>query len=88
MITLEELRKEIEKIDETIINELAKRKNLVVKIGGIKEKEGKEILDQERENQLMKRYSELSKQYGLQNEFIENLFKLIMTYSKEVQKHA
>ncbi|KTC82298.1 chorismate mutase [Legionella cherrii] len=86
MPTLEELRKQIEQADACIIEILAKRQELSKQIGALKSQEGKKVLDRSREKQLFEYYDHLSKQYHLQEEFINRLFKIIISNSRKVQK--
>ncbi|HHF7368153.1 TPA: chorismate mutase [Legionella bozemanae] len=86
MPTLEELRKQIEQTDACIIEILAKRLELSKQIGALKSKEGKKIVDRSREKQLFEFYEYLSKQYHLPEEFINRLFKIIISNSRKVQK--
>ncbi|PWY57625.1 chorismate mutase [Legionella qingyii] len=86
MYTLEELRKKIEQTDANLIEILAKRQELSKQIGILKSKEGKKITDHSREKQLFEYYEHLSKQYHLQEEFINRVFKIIISNSRKVQK--
>ncbi|KTC83486.1 chorismate mutase [Legionella cincinnatiensis] len=86
MCTLEELRKQIEQTDAYIIEKLAQRQELAKQIGEIKSKEGKKIIDRQREKKLFIYYEELSNQYHLQQDFVARLFKIIIANSKKVQK--
>ncbi len=86
MSTLEELREQIEEADACIIETLAKRQELSKQIGALKSKEGKKIMDRSREKQLFEYYDHLSKQYHLQEDFINRLFKIIISNSRKVQK--
>ncbi|KTD02450.1 chorismate mutase [Fluoribacter gormanii] len=86
MNTLEELRKQIEQTDADLIEILAKRQELSKQIGVLKSQEGKKITDRSREKQLFEYYEHLSKQYHLQEEFINRVFKIIIANSRKVQK--
>ncbi|KTC92386.1 chorismate mutase [Fluoribacter dumoffii] len=86
MPTLEELRKQIEQTDACLIEILAKRQELSKQIGALKSKEGKKIVDRSREKQLFEYYDHLSRQFHLQGDFINRLFKIIISNSKKVQK--
>ncbi|WP_131793917.1 chorismate mutase [Fluoribacter gormanii] len=86
MNTLEELRKQIEQTDASLIEILAKRQELSKQIGVLKSQEGKKIMDRSREKQLFEYYEHLSKQYHLQEEFINRVFKIIIANSRKVQK--
>lgn len=86
MKTLNKLREEIDKIDNSIIKKLSKRKALSMKIGEIKSNTKQNIIDSQREKRLMQSYESLCDQYQLNPEFVKKLFKLIITNSRELQK--
>ena len=87
MQSLEELRKEIDKIDNEIISLLSKRKGMSQKIAEIKKQSDKPILDQSREQQVMKRLKKLSKEKGLDENFIISLYNIILKNSRDEQKN-
>lgn len=82
---LGELRKEIDKIDATIIKALAKRQRIAHCIGQYKAKSSLKITNKKRELALMRRYKKLSEQYQLRTTYIISLFKKIIFESKRVQ---
>lgn len=86
MNRIENLRMKINIIDADLIKNLAERKKLVIKIGELKAKIGTQVLDPEREQTLMKLYKTLAERHNLDVIFIEDLFKLIHTYSRDLQK--
>lgn len=86
MPTLTSLRKKIQTIDQQIIKKLAERQQLSKEIGCLKNSAGKKITDVVREQELMQYYENLSSQYGLQFPFIKRLFKMIIVYSRSMQR--
>ena len=82
------LRKQIEKIDSIIIEQLSKRKKISVQIGKIKEQAGKEVYDPAREKQLMDYYKKESLKYNIDYEYILSFFNLIINHSRKVQSHS
>lgn len=86
MITIEQLRKQIEETDAVIIEKLAKRQELSMQIGQLKSNHGRDIIDPIRENVLFKFYESMSEKYHLQQTFVKQLFKLIIANSREMQK--
>lgn len=86
MATISELRKKINKIDESIIKKLSARKKFAIKIGKIKEKLKIKVTDNKREKELMQFYKKLSNEHELQPEFIKKLFKMIIANSRKLQK--
>tara|TARA_Y100000310_G_scaffold345853_1_gene471436 strand:+ start:20489 stop:20755 length:267 start_codon:yes stop_codon:yes gene_type:complete len=85
-MNMEELRKEIDKIDDEIINLLGKRKNLVKIIAGLKKESNKPTEDKSREQQIIERLKELSKKYSLDENFVAALYQVILKNSKEEQE--
>ncbi len=60
--SIEDLRREIDSIDEKILELLNRRAKLAKKIGEIKKKEGKEIHVPERERKIFERLSKINKE--------------------------
>lgn len=88
MKAIEDLRTQIDEIDALIIENLAKRQELSIQIGQLKSIHGKDIVDHSREETLFTYYTHLSEKYHIQASFIKDLFKLIITHSRKVQKDA
>jgi chorismate mutase len=70
---LEELRSEIDKLDEELIDILARRMNVVEEIGKYKKANKITILQLKRWNQITRERIETGIRLGLSREFIENL---------------
>jgi len=85
-LSIHQLRKKIDKLDEKIITMLSKRKYLSMKIGTIKAQSGITVVDKEREKKLMLRYEKLSKKHNLQESLVRKLFKLVIFNSRKLQK--
>lgn len=83
---LEELRKNIDSIDNKIIELLAKRKDLIKKIAEIKKELNKPVIDQEREQQVIKRIMEKAKESGLDRKFVTSLYNIILENSRNEQE--
>jgi chorismate mutase len=86
MITIEQLREQIKQTDVNIIELLAKRQELSKQIGQLKLTQGKAIIDLSREKTLFDFYEKLSEHYKLQQSFVKRIFKIIISYSRMVQK--
>lgn len=85
-LTIEQLRKQIEAADALIIQTLAKRQALAKQIGQLKLNSGTEIIDPLREAELFAWYESLAAKYQLPPLFIKELFTLIISQSKTIQK--
>ena len=83
---IEELRKEIDSIDNSIIQLLSKRKGIVKKIAGIKKQENKSIIDKEREQEIIHRLKKLAEEKGLDENFIESIYEIIINNSRNEQE--
>lgn len=86
MTDIQKFRDKIDKIDLAIIKKLAQRKKLSIKIGQLKKKENKIIKVLIREKAMMKNYDILCHKYNLQKSFIKEIFKIIISNSKKLQK--
>ncbi|QDP71953.1 chorismate mutase [Legionella israelensis] len=86
MSSIEQLRQKIENIDHDIIKHLAQRQELSQQIGLLKSKEGKAIIDPAQEKKLFRLYGQWCEKYHLPQSFIKNLFRIIIDYSRMVQK--
>jgi len=83
---IENLRKKIDKINNELINLLAERQKLCKEIGKIKKQDGLKIIDKEREQEMLSELKEKAKKLNLDEDYIENLFKLIIENSRKIQE--
>lgn len=86
MLTIEQLREQIQDRDRDIIRNLALRQDLCKKIAQLKKKAGKQVIDiaQEKKNHAF--YESLSKECAIDPEFIACLFRLIIINSRALQQ--
>lgn len=80
---LRELREEIDKIDDTIVDLLNKRGEIVINIGNLKEKLDMKVFQPHREKEIIKRLKDKSGIF--KNSSIEAIWKEIMSASKLIQ---
>ncbi len=79
------LREGIDKIDDTLLELINKRLELVREVGRLKAEKGRQVLDSSREARIFKRL--LAKNTGPLNEkVLRHLFTQIMAASKQLQK--
>lgn len=79
---IQEFRGELDNIDKEILNLLEKRFQICQQIGEYKKQNNLPIEDLEREKQIIENKIQLT---DLPAEFIENLYNLIFTQSKDLQ---
>ncbi|MFT4186407.1 MAG: chorismate mutase [Micrococcaceae bacterium] len=78
---LNNLRRELDQIDEHIIAILSRRFSITDMVGALKAKHNLPSLDAEREAQMHERYTQLAADLNLKPEFVSKIFKLIMQES-------
>ena len=82
---INKLRKEIDKIDQDLIALLKNRFSIAKEIGQVKASNLLSINDIDRENKIIKNLS-IKANNDLKEEDISNIFKLIFSISKNLQK--
>jgi chorismate mutase len=86
---INEIRRKIDIIDKNVINLLFKRKELARKISKIKKSKNMEIVQKDREKEVIEKANNCNERYGkdkLSPLFINNLFKQIIKESRKVQR--
>ena len=85
--TIEELRREIDRIDSLIVENLAKRRGIVLELAGIKKENGIKIFDPLREKELKERIRRKANDSGLDENFVLKLYDIILEKSKKEQEN-
>lgn len=85
---IKQLRKEIDKIDNAIVDLLEKRKKTVKKIASIKRKLNMPVIDEQREKNVVERLKRLSKEKGLDENFIACIYEEIIKNSRDEQNNS
>ncbi len=83
---LEKLRKQIDNIDQQILTLLAKRIDVVRKIGSYKKEQSIPALDKKRWNEVLRSNIKQGDSFKLSKDFIKKFFTLLHQYSLKVQK--
>lgn len=84
--TIKNLRSEIDEVDENLLNNLAKRQQIVKKIGKIKKEAGIKQLDNKRWQKLMENRLAKAKKLGLSENLVKNLYQIIHKNSLEIEE--
>ncbi|MFA6963112.1 MAG: chorismate mutase [Patescibacteria group bacterium] len=84
-MNLEELRTEIDKIDGEIIGFLAKRFEIVGKIGQIKNEQGLPAYQPEREKMVLESLKGKARRLEIEDKFIDDLYEIIFAESRKIQ---
>lgn len=88
MDKLKTWRKQIDKIDADILNLLAKRMNIVSKIGQFKKEQGKSFQDSKRWEQILKNSLSKGEKLKLSKDFIKSFLQLVHKHSLKIQKNS
>ena len=83
---LDDLRKNIDDIDEKLVDLLARRIDVVKKIGELKKQNNLPVVDKNRFNNVLGKVEKTAIQQGLSPDFIKELYEVIHKYSCEVEK--
>ena len=82
---LNEIRESIDEVDKEIVDIIAKRQDLVEKIGEFKKEQDLNTFQVNRWNEVLKSRLEWAREKGLDKDFIEDLYKVIHLGSINVQ---
>lgn len=83
---IEDLRKIINALDETIISSIANRHEVSMQIGAYKKQHGLAVYDKSREEMLHDYHKKLSEKYEVNEKFVHDVFDLIIKQSRDVQR--
>lgn len=82
---IEGLRKEINRLNEEIVKKIAERMGVAVRIGTVKRKYGRPIVDASREAKVYEQIRELSGKYGVNEKGLERIFIEVIRLCIEAQ---
>ncbi|MCE3234167.1 MAG: 3-deoxy-D-arabino-heptulosonate 7-phosphate synthase [Vampirovibrio sp.] len=85
---LKALREQIDALDATLLETLAKRAQLVDQIGKYKKSRGLEPLDSTRWQQVLQTNIARAETLGICPEFVETLYHLIHEYSLHLESNS
>lgn len=79
-------RKKIDAIDKKLIALLAKRHDIVMRVGEIKKIHGVKIKDEKREGEIRQIRRQLADKYGLNPKRLDEVFSAIISWSRSTQR--
>ena len=83
---LEDLRKEIDIIDKQLVELIAKRIEVVKKIGIFKRQNNLQVVDEDRFNKVLEKVKHIALKKSISTNFIDEIYNIIHKYSCEVEK--
>ncbi|MBC61898.1 MAG: hypothetical protein CMP11_05525 [Zetaproteobacteria bacterium] len=85
-IQLEQLRKELAKVDSCILKSISQRMDIAENIGKLKKELNEPIDNSRQEHQVLKRNKLIGKNLGLNEKLIDEVYLNLIEYSKYLQK--
>ena len=86
MSEIQKFRKQIDQIDDQILNALGERVKICRAIGAAKKKRGLAVKDTSRENEVFRRLKEKSVKFGLDSGQVEAVYREIVNMCSSVQE--
>ena len=86
MSEIKQMRKQIDEVDEKIINALCERVKICRVIGAAKRKKGLAVKDTSRENEVYSRIKEKAVRCGLDSGQVEAVYREIVNMCSAVQE--
>lgn len=83
---IKKIRRHIDRIDTVLITALAERMSLMPDVGEYKKNNNVPVFDEKREVEIMKKLKEISKEQGLEEGFVEEIFLSVFNESKRIQQ--
>jgi chorismate mutase len=86
MDEIQQLRKKVDEVDEQILNALIERAKICRGIGLVKKKNGMQVRDISRENEIYKRVKEKAVEFHLDPFQVEAVYREIVNMCSAVQE--
>ncbi len=80
------LRETIDELDDTLLDSLSARFELMPSVLAYKQARGLPITDEKREERILQKMSEKAAQRGMNPRTVEKIFRLIIEESKRIQE--
>ena len=88
MPTLDELRNDIDRVDEVLVRMLNERARIAVEIGRVKKEQGIEIYQPEREKQVLAHVRGIAAEGPLGPDAIARLFERIIDEARSLERRV
>ena len=85
---IEELRRTISRLNEELVEKLAERVEVAVRIGSVKRRHSRPIIDRSREEKVHEQIRGLAKERHLDAEAVERVFREIISLCTDAQREV
>jgi chorismate mutase/prephenate dehydrogenase len=82
---IQNIREKLDKITEDLIDLLAKRNELVLKIGKMKKQLGLPLIDSQRDKEVLKKAKLFAKKKGVSPKIVGEIIEILLKHAKEIQ---
>ncbi len=83
---IEELRRRIDEINTELLDLIARRLDVSVQIGAIKQEAGLPLYSEERERDLLRRFREAAIERDIDPDYVEELMTVVLVHSRAAQR--
>ena len=83
---IDELRSDIDEINERLLQLIAERQEVSLAIGAIKAQQGMPLYSHEREAQLLEQFRADAVRYDLDPDYVEELMNVVLRHSRAAQR--
>jgi len=80
---LEELRSELDALNEEIVSLLAKRRSITKQVAQLKKRESLPVFDGNREKRQSEKVREVAKRHAIDPDVVEKLFEIYVAYCRQ-----
>lgn len=85
---INELRAQIDGLNERLLELLSERQDLSVAVGSIKAAQGMPLYSHEREAQLLEQFRRDAVRYDLDPDYVEELMNVVLRHSRAAQRKS
>lgn len=83
---IEQLRANIDDVNEELLDLLVRRLDLSVQVGEIKQKAGLPLYSEDRERDLLGRFRSEAIDHGIDPDYVEELMAVVLVHSRAAQR--
>jgi chorismate mutase-like protein len=87
-MTLDDLRKDIDRVDEVLVRLLNERARCVCEIGRLKKAQGLEVYQPDREKEVLRHVREIGSEGPLGSDAIARLFERIIDEARRLERRV
>ncbi len=83
---IDELRRQIDEINERLLSLIAERQDVSVAIGALKVAHGLPLYSEDREAELLEKFREDAERLDIDPDYVEELMRVVLEHSRAAQR--